>query len=86
MPVKHNAARPSWPERAACNQPGVNPDWFFPEKGRHGKRALLVCGGCPVRDECLADALARSERDDWGIRGGLTERERQRLRRRGRAS
>jgi hypothetical protein len=39
--------------------------------------AKAVCAGCPVRAECLAEALARIP---YGIAGGLTESERRRLR------
>ncbi len=39
-----------------------------------------MCQGCPVRLECLADAL--DSRTEFGVWGGLTERERRALRRR----
>jgi hypothetical protein len=35
---------------------------------------LAVCSSCPVKAECLAEALA--EEVDHGIRGGLTARAR----------
>jgi len=41
------------------------------------KRARAVCAGCPVRLECLNEAL--SQRIEWGVWGGMTERERRRL-------
>jgi WhiB family redox-sensing transcriptional regulator len=37
----------------------------------------LVCTGCPVRMECLAEAL--DHRIEWGVWGGMTERERRLL-------
>jgi WhiB family redox-sensing transcriptional regulator len=43
-------------------------------------RAKTVCRGCPVRTECLADAL--DNRVEFGVWGGLTERERRALLRR----
>ena len=43
--------------------------------------AKAVCASCPVRAECLAEALARIP---YGIAGGLTEQERAALRRRSR--
>jgi WhiB family redox-sensing transcriptional regulator len=43
-------------------------------------RAKSVCRGCPVRTECLADAL--DNRVEFGVWGGLTERERRSLLRR----
>ena len=41
------------------------------------KRARLLCSGCPVRFECLAEAL--DNRIEWGVWGGMTERERRLL-------
>lgn len=41
--------------------------------------ARAVCRGCPVKDECLADSMAREHNAvayRWGIRGGLTAGER----------
>lgn len=46
--------------------------------------ALDVCTGCPVRAECLADALEWHPSYDYGIRGGHTENERRNMRRTGR--
>ena len=41
------------------------------------KRASLLCGSCPVRSDCLAEAL--DNRIEWGVWGGMTERERRLL-------
>ena len=43
-------------------------------------RAKLICGACSVRAECLAEAL--DNRIEWGVWGGMTERERRALLRR----
>jgi WhiB family transcriptional regulator, redox-sensing transcriptional regulator len=51
-------------------------DALFPEASDQ-KRARLLCSGCPVRFECLAEAL--DNRIEWGIWGGMTERERRLL-------
>ncbi|WGT47623.1 WhiB family transcriptional regulator [Tessaracoccus lacteus] len=51
-------------------------DALFPE-GKDQKRARTVCAGCPVRSECLAEAL--DNRIEWGVWGGMTERERRAL-------
>ncbi|GAA3878661.1 WhiB family transcriptional regulator [Tessaracoccus defluvii] len=51
-------------------------DALFPE-GKDQKRARSVCVGCPVRSECLAEAL--DNRIEWGVWGGMTERERRAL-------
>jgi WhiB family redox-sensing transcriptional regulator len=40
----------------------------------------LICRGCVVRTECLADAL--DNRIEFGVWGGMTERERRALLRR----
>ncbi len=66
-----------WQERANCL--GVDPDLFFPERGASTREAKAVCRGCEVRDECLEYALDQGEK--FGIWGGLSERERRRVRR-----
>jgi WhiB family redox-sensing transcriptional regulator len=66
-----------WQERALCAQ--TDPEAFFPEKGGSTREAKRICLGCEVRAECLEYALSHDER--FGIWGGLSERERRRLRR-----
>ncbi len=66
-----------WPSRAACR--GAKPDELFVQ-GAAQNRAKAMCIGCPVRTECLADAL--DNRIEFGIWGGMTERERRALLRR----
>ena len=66
-----------WQERANCL--GVDPDLFFPERGASTREAKAVCRGCEVRDDCHEYALANGEK--FGIWGGLSERERRRVRR-----
>jgi WhiB family redox-sensing transcriptional regulator len=70
--------QPEWQERALCAQ--TDPEAFFPEKGGSTREAKRICAGCDVRAECLEYALAFDER--FGIWGGLSERERRRLKRR----
>ena len=67
----------SWQHRALCSQ--TDPEAFFPEKGGSTREAKRICEGCEVRSECLDYALANDER--FGIWGGLSERERRKLRR-----
>jgi WhiB family transcriptional regulator, redox-sensing transcriptional regulator len=66
-----------WQENANCL--GVDPDLFFPERGASTREAKAVCRGCEVREECLEYALRHGEK--FGIWGGLSERERRRVRR-----
>lgn len=66
-----------WQSEANCL--GVDPDLFFPERGASTKEAKAVCRGCVVREDCLEYALANGEK--FGIWGGLSERERRRIRR-----
>ena len=67
-----------WQENALCAQ--TDPEAFFPEKGGSTREAKRICQGCDVRAECLEYALAHDVR--FGIWGGLSERERRRLKRR----
>ncbi len=68
----------SWQEQALCAE--TDPEAFFPEKGGSTREAKKICTGCEVKAECLEYALSNDER--FGIWGGLSERERRRLRRR----
>jgi WhiB family redox-sensing transcriptional regulator len=67
----------TWQSRANCM--GVDPDLFFPERGSSTREAKEVCRGCVVRDDCLEFAIANGEK--FGIWGGMSERERRRVRR-----
>ena len=67
----------SWQADALCAQ--TDPEAFFPEKGGSTRDAKQICLSCDVRAECLAYALENDER--FGIWGGLSERERRKLRR-----
>ena len=67
----------AWQDYANCL--GVDPDLFFPERGASTKEAKGVCGGCEVKTECLEYALRHGEK--FGIWGGMSERERRRIRR-----
>jgi WhiB family redox-sensing transcriptional regulator len=66
-----------WATRARCRK--TAPDELF-VPGAAQNRAKAVCMGCPVRTECLADAL--DHRVEFGVWGGMTERERRALLRR----
>lgn len=60
-----------WTTAALCQQ--AAPDQLF-VRGAEQHKAKTVCGACPVRTECLAEAL--DNEIEWGVWGGLTERER----------
>ncbi|MFG6445059.1 WhiB family transcriptional regulator [Microbacterium sp. P06] len=68
----------SWQTDALCSQ--TDPEAFFPEKGGSTRDAKRVCTSCDVRSDCLEYALQNDER--FGIWGGLSERERRKLKRR----
>ena len=68
----------SWQADALCAQ--TDPESFFPEQGGSTRDAKKICTSCEVRSECLEYALSNDER--FGIWGGLSERERRKLRRR----
>jgi WhiB family redox-sensing transcriptional regulator len=77
----------TWRESAACRQ--TDPELFFPI-GQAGpaaaeiQQAKAVCARCPVRQPCLAYALAT--RQEYGIWGGCDENERRLLRQQRRES
>jgi WhiB family redox-sensing transcriptional regulator len=66
-----------WRDRALCAE--VDGEIFYPEKGGSTREAKKVCRSCEVQAECLEYALEHDER--FGIWGGLSERERRRLKR-----
>lgn len=66
-----------WMREAECL--GVDPELFFPARGESTREAKGICQRCTVRLECLEHALANGEK--FGIWGGLSERERRRVRR-----
>ncbi|MFI8962184.1 WhiB family transcriptional regulator [Streptomyces sp. NPDC053493] len=68
----------SWQQDALCAQAG--PEFFFPAPGSSTREAKLLCGACEGRVACLEYALAHDER--FGVWGGLSEKERIKLKRR----
>ena len=66
-----------WAPRAACRD--TTPDQLF-VRGAEQNKAKQMCTGCAVRTECLAEAL--DNQIEWGVWGGMTERERRALLRR----
>jgi WhiB family redox-sensing transcriptional regulator len=72
-----DAVEHQWQDDALCAQ--TDPEAFFPEKGGSTREAKRICHGCEVQAECLEYALGNDER--FGIWGGLSERERRRIKR-----
>jgi WhiB family transcriptional regulator, redox-sensing transcriptional regulator len=66
-----------WQAKARCTD--VDPEIFFPERGGSSKAARAVCSDCEVKPQCLEYAL--NNKEQFGIWGGTSERERRRLRR-----
>ncbi len=64
----------AWSAQAACRE--TDPDEMFVQ-GAAQNRVKQICNGCPVKMECLADAL--DNRIEFGVWGGMTERERRAL-------
>ena len=67
----------SWQDYANCRV--ADADLFFPERGASTRRAKAICAACEVKPQCLAFAIRHGEK--FGIWGGMSERERRRVRR-----
>ncbi len=67
----------AWQDYANCR--GADADLFFPERGASTRRAKAICGECAVKMECLDFAVETGEK--FGIWGGMSERERRKVRR-----
>lgn len=74
--------RYTWQEDSACR--GVEPEVFFPVSEEDAWQAKEICGVCTVKAECLAFSLRNRER--YGVWGGVTEKERIDMHRRGTAA
>ena len=67
----------SWQDFANCR--GADADLFFPERGASTRRAKSICAACEVQADCLEFAIVQGEK--FGIWGGMSERERRKVRR-----
>ncbi len=67
----------AWQDYANCR--GADADLFFPERGASTRKAKAICAECQVQAECLDFAIEIGEK--FGIWGGMSERERRRVRR-----
>lgn len=68
---------PDWRHQAACRT--VDPELFFPERGKSGNAARAICSHCPVWERCRAEAMETPEIP--GVWGGTSECQRRKLRR-----
>ncbi|WP_082096519.1 WhiB family transcriptional regulator [Demequina gelatinilytica] len=66
-----------WQADALCAQ--VDPEVFFPGKGGSTREAKWICSRCDVREKCLEWAIANDI--SGGTIGGLSDRERAKVRR-----
>ena len=66
-----------WMADAACY--GKDTRLWFPERGESGAEAIAICRACPVRIDCLDHAM--THRETRGIWGGLSDKQRRRVRR-----
>ena len=66
---------PQWVSKARCLH-SVDPDELF-VRGAAQAKAAAICRDCPVVAECLADAL--DNQVEFGVWGGMTERQRRAL-------
>src|SRR6185436_9218746 len=64
----------NWAQHAVCSK--AEPDALF-VRGAAQQVAKQICMGCPVIAECLADSL--DNRTEFGVWGGMTERQRRAL-------
>ena len=72
-----SAADQDWRAKGLCSQ--SDPDLWFSVGALDHKQAKLICGQCEVRQQCLQYAVSAPV--EHGIWGGLTERERRKVRR-----
>lgn len=80
QPIWAREPIPGWYERSTCK--GIAVDVFFLEQ--HEDLARRVCSSCPVRTQCRQWALEAGS-SLAGTWGGLSEKERRAVRRKGAA-
>lgn len=74
--IDAHTRNPTWHQQGACR--GLDTNLFHPLRGEDTRKAKKVCSACPVKTECLSAALCGFEKH--GIWGGLSERERRKIR------
>lgn len=63
-----------WAKAAACR--GYDVEEFFTESKIRVREIKNVCDSCPVRRQCLDEAMRAEDTSRYGIYGGLTAKER----------
>jgi WhiB family redox-sensing transcriptional regulator len=76
-PRPEEEPEPAWQDFSLCAE--TDPEAFFPEKGGSTREAKKVCRACPVKSDCLDYALETDQK--FGIWGGMSERERRKVKR-----
>jgi WhiB family transcriptional regulator, redox-sensing transcriptional regulator len=74
LPINPDEGRIGWVAKAQCRS--SDPDELF-VRGAAQRKAVRICQDCPVIVECLVDAL--DNRIEFGVWGGMTERQRRAL-------
>lgn len=69
-----------WALDASCRQ--YDPELWFSDDPEHQAAAKTVCARCPARRSCQDDANRTDDTTAYGIRAGLTGKERTNARRR----
>ncbi|HSX44876.1 MAG TPA: WhiB family transcriptional regulator [Candidatus Saccharimonadales bacterium] len=83
IPETENSGLLYWMKRARCR--GVDPSEFYPPDNLGVEAAKAICNLCVVKDECLEYALDPKTKQEHGVWGGASERERRRILRQRRA-
>ncbi len=77
LPVAHRQPVTDWRDRGLCAE--ADPDFWFPPEKTSPMGAQRECCRCPVMTECLEYALTNPGKAEYGVWGGLSERERRLL-------
>lgn len=72
-----SASENGWRLKASCNKKEVDTSWFFsPHKSLEARKALLICHSCPVKSDCLYNAIMYQYHGIWG---GFTQEARNKI-------
>ena len=74
------SAEAKWMADAACR--GMDTSLFYPSRGANKDvvASRKICNACQVQEECLDYALSLVEREDYGVWGGTSGRQRRAIR------